>query len=139
MNYTWRTLNAALSRMSEHQVKELLDEEINGPRRIKMLERLHQLPQPVIAMVHGIATAAGCQLVAACDLAIAEEGARFATPGVRIGLFCTTPMVPLVRLVGRRRAAARREKLSGCLALPRRGRQRPGSFLDLPRGSPAAG
>ncbi|MHC1741439.1 MAG: enoyl-CoA hydratase [Syntrophobacteraceae bacterium] len=70
----------------------------------QMMLRLHQLPQPVIAMVHGIATAAGCQLVAACDLAIAEEGARFATPGVKIGLFCTTPMVPLVRVIGRRRA-----------------------------------
>ncbi len=70
----------------------------------QMMERLHRLPQPIIAQVHGIATAAGCQLVAACDLAIAEEGARFATPGVKIGLFCTTPMVPLVRIVGRRRA-----------------------------------
>ncbi|MGD9505586.1 MAG: enoyl-CoA hydratase [Syntrophobacteraceae bacterium] len=70
----------------------------------EMMLRLHRLPQPVIAQVHGIATAAGCQLVAACDLAIAEEGARFATPGVKIGLFCTTPMTPLVRLVGRRRA-----------------------------------
>ena len=55
-------------------------------------------------MVQGIATAAGCQMVAACDLAIAEESARFATPGVKIGLFCTTPMVPLVRVIGRRRA-----------------------------------
>jgi enoyl-CoA hydratase/carnithine racemase len=70
----------------------------------KMMLRLHELPQPVIAQVHGIATAAGCQLVAACDLAIAESGARFATPGVKIGLFCTTPMVPLVRVIGRRRA-----------------------------------
>jgi enoyl-CoA hydratase/carnithine racemase len=70
----------------------------------KMMLRLHSIPQPVIAQVHGIATAAGCQMVAACDLAIAEEGARFATPGVKIGLFCTTPMVPLVRVVGRRRA-----------------------------------
>ncbi len=69
-----------------------------------MMDRLHRLPQPVIAQVHGIATAAGCQLVAACDLAVAETGARFATPGVKIGLFCTTPMVPLVRVVGRRRA-----------------------------------
>ncbi len=58
----------------------------------------------MIAQVHGIATAAGCQLVAACDLAVAETGAQFATPGVKIGLFCTTPMVPLVRLIGRRRA-----------------------------------
>jgi enoyl-CoA hydratase/carnithine racemase len=70
----------------------------------QMMLRLHQLPQPVIAQVHGIATAAGCQLVAACDLAIAESGARFATPGVKIGLFCTTPMIPLVRVIGRRRA-----------------------------------
>ncbi len=70
----------------------------------QMMLRLHQLPQPVIAMVQGIATAAGCQMVAACDLAIAEESARFATPGVKIGLFCTTPMVPLVRVIGRRRA-----------------------------------
>lgn len=70
----------------------------------RMMLRLHEIPQPVIAQVHGIATAAGCQLVAACDLAIAESGARFATPGVKIGLFCTTPMVPLVRVIGRRRA-----------------------------------
>jgi enoyl-CoA hydratase/carnithine racemase len=58
-----------------------------------------RLPQPVIARVHGLATAAGCQLVAACDLAVASENASFATPGVRIGLFCSTPMVPLVRAV----------------------------------------
>jgi enoyl-CoA hydratase/carnithine racemase len=60
---------------------------------------LRRLPQPVIARVQGVATAAGCQLVAACDLAVAAEGATFATPGVRIGLFCTTPMVPLVRAI----------------------------------------
>ncbi len=70
----------------------------------RLMLRLHRLPQPVIAQVHGVATAAGCQLVAACDLAVAEEGARFAVPGVKIGLFCTTPMVPLVRVIGRRRA-----------------------------------
>src|SRR5262249_14290194 len=58
-----------------------------------------RLPQPMIARVHGLATAAGCQLVAACDLAVAAEDAKFATPGVKIGLFCTTPMVPLVRAV----------------------------------------
>jgi enoyl-CoA hydratase/carnithine racemase len=69
-----------------------------------MMWAIHQLPQPVIAQVHGIATAAGCQLVAACDLAVAETEAKFATPGVKIGLFCTTPMVPLVRVIGRRRA-----------------------------------
>jgi enoyl-CoA hydratase/carnithine racemase len=60
---------------------------------------LRRLPQPVIARVHGMATAAGCQLVAACDLAMAAEEAKFATPGVKIGLFCTTPMVPLVRAI----------------------------------------
>ena len=60
---------------------------------------LRRLPQPVIARVHGLATAAGCQLVAACDLAVAAEEAKFATPGVKIGLFCTTPMVPLVRSI----------------------------------------
>jgi enoyl-CoA hydratase/carnithine racemase len=61
-------------------------------------------PKPVIARVHGVATAAGCQLVATCDLAIAESGARFATPGVNIGLFCSTPMVALTRAVGRKPA-----------------------------------
>ena len=69
-----------------------------------MMETLHEVPQPVIAKVHGIATAAGCQLVAACDLAITAEGTRFATPGVNIGLFCSTPMVPVSRAVGRKRA-----------------------------------
>jgi enoyl-CoA hydratase/carnithine racemase len=61
--------------------------------------RFRRLPQPVIARVHGTATAAGCQLVAACDLAVAAEAAAFATPGVKIGLFCSTPMVPLVRAI----------------------------------------
>jgi enoyl-CoA hydratase/carnithine racemase len=69
-----------------------------------MMQALHEAPQPVIAKVHGIATAAGCQLVAACDLAVAAEGTRFATPGVKIGLFCSTPMVPVSRAVGRKRA-----------------------------------
>jgi enoyl-CoA hydratase/carnithine racemase len=63
-----------------------------------------RLPKPVIAEVHGVATAAGCQLVAACDLAVAAEEARFATPGVNIGLFCSTPMVALSRAVGRKAA-----------------------------------
>ena len=63
-----------------------------------------RLPKPVIAEVHGVATAAGCQLVASCDLAIAAEEARFATPGVNIGLFCSTPMVALSRAVGRKAA-----------------------------------
>jgi enoyl-CoA hydratase/carnithine racemase len=60
------------------------------------------LPQPVIARVHGTATAAGCQLVASCDLAVASESARFATPGVNIGLFCSTPMVAVSRKIGRK-------------------------------------
>ena len=71
---------------------------------VVLMETLHTIRQPVIAKVHGVATAAGCQLVAACDLAVAEEGARFATPGVKIGLFCSTPMVPLSRAIGRKRA-----------------------------------
>lgn len=70
----------------------------------QMMELIHRTPQPVIARVHGVATAAGCQLVAACDLAIASSDARFATPGVKIGLFCSTPMVPISRAVGRKRA-----------------------------------
>jgi len=69
-----------------------------------LMQRIVHLPKPVIARVHGIATAAGCQLVASCDLAIATESARFATPGVHIGLFCSTPMVALSRAVGRKAA-----------------------------------
>lgn len=71
---------------------------------VELMTAVHEIPQPVIARVHGIATAAGCQLVAACDLAIAASDARFATPGVNIGLFCSTPMVPVVRAIGRKRA-----------------------------------
>lgn len=70
----------------------------------RVMESIHALPQPVVARVHGVATAAGCQLVAACDLAVAAEEATFATPGIRIGLFCSTPAVPLVRAIGRKRA-----------------------------------
>ena len=69
-----------------------------------LMEAIVNLPQPVIAEVHGIATAAGCQLVASCDLVVAAEAARFATPGVKIGLFCSTPMVALSRAVGRKKA-----------------------------------
>lgn len=69
-----------------------------------MMRRIIRLPQPVIARVQGIATAAGCQLVATCDLAVAADHARFATPGVNIGLFCSTPMVALSRNVGRKQA-----------------------------------
>lgn len=71
---------------------------------VDLMEALRETPQPVIAEVAGIATAAGCQLVAACDLAVASTQARFATPGVRIGLFCSTPMVALTRAIGRKRA-----------------------------------
>ncbi len=70
----------------------------------RLMLAIVRLPKPVIARVHGIATAAGCQLVAACDLAAAAETARFATPGVNIGLFCSTPMVALTRAVGRKAA-----------------------------------
>ncbi|NIA67067.1 enoyl-CoA hydratase [Pelagibius litoralis] len=70
----------------------------------KLMVSLTTLPQPVIAKVHGIATAAGCQLVATCDLAVAAESARFGTPGVNIGLFCSTPMVALSRAVPRKQA-----------------------------------
>ncbi len=70
----------------------------------KLMLTLNRLPQPVIAQVHGIATAAGCQLVATCDLAVATETARFGTPGVNIGLFCSTPMVALTRAVPRKQA-----------------------------------
>ncbi len=65
---------------------------------------LRQLDQPVIARVHGLATAAGCQLVASCDLAVASDQASFATPGVKIGLSCTTPMIPLVHVIPPRAA-----------------------------------
>ncbi|MEC9346363.1 MAG: enoyl-CoA hydratase [Pseudomonadota bacterium] len=70
----------------------------------KMMTSIVHHPKPVIARVHGVATAAGCQLVASCDLAIAADDARFATPGVNIGLFCHTPMVALSRNVSRKHA-----------------------------------
>ncbi|MDO8605050.1 MAG: enoyl-CoA hydratase [Phaeospirillum sp.] len=70
----------------------------------RVMTGIVRLPQPVIARVHGMATAAGCQLVASCDLAYASVEARFATPGVNIGLFCSTPMVALSRAVGRKQA-----------------------------------
>ena len=93
-----------------HDLRELRSE----PRRVvyeqvfaqcsALMLRIVHLSKPVIAEVHGIATAAGCQLVATCDLAVAAEEARFATPGVNIGLFCSTPMVALTRAVGRKAA-----------------------------------
>jgi enoyl-CoA hydratase/carnithine racemase len=69
-----------------------------------MMQQIVRLPQPVIAAVQGVATAAGCQLVASCDLAVASQAAKFATPGVNIGLFCSTPMVALSRNVSRKYA-----------------------------------
>jgi enoyl-CoA hydratase/carnithine racemase len=92
-----------------HDLSELVGRDVAFYQRVfdvctVLMETVHRVPQPVIAKVHGIATAAGCQLVAACDLAVAADTARFATPGVKIGLFCSTPMVPLSRAVGRKRA-----------------------------------
>jgi enoyl-CoA hydratase/carnithine racemase len=92
-----------------HDLSEMVGRDLPFYQRLfdvctELMEKIHRLPQPVIAKVHGIATAAGCQLVAACDLAVAADDARFATPGVKIGLFCSTPMVPLSRAIGRKRA-----------------------------------
>lgn len=87
----------------------------------ELMMKIVRLPKPVIAEVHGIATAAGCQLVATCDLAVAAEDARFATPGVNIGLFCSTPMVALSRNVGRK--AAMEMLLTGDLIDARRARE----------------
>jgi enoyl-CoA hydratase/carnithine racemase len=92
-----------------HDLREMLDRDIGTYRRIfdlctELMATVQSIPQPVIAKVHGVATAAGCQLAAACDLVVASEEASFATPGVKIGLFCTTPMVALSRAVGRKRA-----------------------------------
>jgi enoyl-CoA hydratase/carnithine racemase len=94
---------------SGHDLSEMTGRDINAYRRIfdvcaEMMTTVQSIPQPVIAEVQGIATAAGCQLVATCDLAVASDQAQFATPGVRIGLFCTTPMVALSRAVNRKRA-----------------------------------
>ena len=93
-----------------HDLKELLGHSneafIGGlfQRCSAVMLAIQRLPQPVIAKVHGIATAAGCQIVAACDLAIAAEDARFATSGINLGLFCATPGVPVSRNVARKRA-----------------------------------
>jgi len=94
---------------SGHDLSEMAGREAEEYRKLfdvctELMTKIQTIPQPVIAQVQGLATAAGCQLVAACDLAVASEDARFATPGVRIGLFCTTPMVALTRAVGRKRA-----------------------------------
>ena len=94
---------------SGHDLSEMVGRTVNEYRHIfdvctELMAKIQSIPQPVIAEVQGIATAAGCQLVAACDLAVASEQAAFATPGVRIGLFCTTPMVALSRAIWRKRA-----------------------------------
>ena len=94
---------------SGHDLSEMTGRDVNEYRRLfdvccELMAKIQSIPQPVIAEVQGIATAAGCQLVATCDLAIASSEAVFATPGVKIGLFCTTPMVALTRAIGRKRA-----------------------------------
>ncbi|MDA1314080.1 MAG: enoyl-CoA hydratase-related protein, partial [Acidobacteria bacterium] len=92
-----------------HDLSEMIGRDMSAYREIfdvctDLMTTLQRIPQPVIAEVDGIATAAGCQLVAACDLGIASDLSQFATPGVKIGLFCSTPMVPLTRAIGRKRA-----------------------------------
>ena len=94
---------------SGHDLRELLGQEAGAYREIfdtciELMETVQRIPQPVIAEVAKLATAAGCQLVATCDLAVASSEAAFATPGVRIGLFCSTPMVALSRSIGSKRA-----------------------------------
>jgi enoyl-CoA hydratase/carnithine racemase len=92
-----------------HDISEMQGKDLGFYRKLfeactTLMETLQDLAQPVIAQVHGIATAAGCQLAASCDVVVAAQEARFATPGVRIGLFCSTPMVALSRAVGSKRA-----------------------------------
>jgi len=92
-----------------HYLKEMINKDVKEYKFIfdqcaKMMQMIHEIPQPVIAQVRGIATAAGCQLVAWCDLVVAAESAQFATPGVKIGLFCTTPAVAISRAIGRKAA-----------------------------------
>ncbi len=92
-----------------HDLREMLERSVDEYRHtfdqcVRLMETIQSIRQPVIAEVGGVATAAGCQLVATCDLAVASSNATFATPGVKIGLFCTTPMVALTRAIGRKRA-----------------------------------
>ncbi len=94
---------------SGHDLGEMVGHTLADCRRlfdacVELMQAAQEIPQPVIAEVQGLATAAGCQLAASCDLVVASELAAFATPGVKIGLFCTTPMVALTRAVGRKRA-----------------------------------
>lgn len=90
--------------LRELQCRDAAAYEVIFDTCVELMETIQGIPQPVIAEVATVATAAGCQLVATCDLAIAAQEAKFATPGVRIGLFCTTPMVALSRAIGRKRA-----------------------------------
>ncbi len=125
---TMRTITAALRRLADdrdvrvviiralgpafsagHDLTELVDRTLDDERAVfaactEMMAAVHGVRQPVIAEVAGMAFAAGCQLVATCDLAVAGASARFSTPGVKIGLFCSTPMVALTRAIGRKRA-----------------------------------
>jgi enoyl-CoA hydratase/carnithine racemase len=92
-----------------HDLSEMVGRDAGFYRHLfdvccELMETIQRIPQPVIAKVHGVATAAGCQLAATCDLVLASEEARFATPGVKIGLFCSTPMVALSRAVGQKKA-----------------------------------
>ncbi len=92
-----------------HDLGEMVERSLDDERHVfavctEMMETVQQIPQPVIAAVQGVAVAAGCQLVATCDLAIASSSAVFGTPGVKIGLFCSTPMVAVSRAIGRKRA-----------------------------------
>ena len=99
----------------------------------EMMQAIVSLPKPVIAQVHGIATAAGCQLVASCDLAVASDEARFATPGVNIGLFCSTPMVALSRAVPRKLIPAARALEIGLVNRVVPGGELPAATLALAR------
>jgi enoyl-CoA hydratase/carnithine racemase len=92
-----------------HDLREMVGRTVDDEREVfavctEMMTAVQEIPQPVIAAVQGTAVAAGCQLVATCDLAVAAETAVFGTPGVRIGLFCSTPMVAVSRAIGRKRA-----------------------------------
>jgi enoyl-CoA hydratase/carnithine racemase len=92
-----------------HDLSEMVGRDPDFYRRLfdvccELMETIQAIPQPVIAQIHGVATAAGCQLAATCDLVVASEDTCFATPGVKIGLFCSTPMVALSRAIGQKKA-----------------------------------
>jgi enoyl-CoA hydratase/carnithine racemase len=102
---------------SGHDLSEMTGQNVDHYRHVfdlctQLMTKIQTIPQPVIAAVQGVATAAGCQLAATCDLVVAAQKATFSTPGVKIGLFCTTPMVALTRAIGRKRAMEM--LLTGC-------------------------